>query len=148
MLITRPPVEPPWKSKTEPRFRDEVLIPARRAGLIVDYSAHPMNLRVSEFFVETKPGGKPVTRCARYSPDFAVFELDGTVTLLDTKGSLRVKRSHGAGITEAVKLRMRVAASIWAQVFRLAATAPRPKRDGGGWEVLWLTEPGGFMEGR
>lgn len=62
----------------------------------------------------------------RLTLDFAVMAADGTLELHDTKGSPRIW-------TDDAKVKMRVAASLFPFVIKVAF--PIPKRDGGGWRV-------------
>ena len=58
--------------------------------------------------------------------DFAVMAADGTLELHDVKGSPHV-------FTDDAKVKMKVAASLYPFVFKVAF--PLPRKDGGGWRI-------------
>lgn len=59
--------------------------------------------------------------------DFAVLPASGVLEMIDVKGSM-------AMIEEDAKAKMKIAAAKFPFVFKYAT--PRPKRDGGGWEII------------
>jgi hypothetical protein len=63
----------------------------------------------------------------RLTPDFLVMACDGRIYSVDVKGSKHV-------YTDDAKAKMKMAASIYPWPFFVAI--PKPKRDGGGWEVI------------
>jgi hypothetical protein len=59
----------------------------------------------------------------RYTPDFAVMLADGTLEMWEVKGFWR----------DDARVKIKVAAEQFVYIFR--AFTPKPKRDGGGWDV-------------
>ncbi|MCE7797871.1 hypothetical protein LWE61_15065 [Sphingobium sufflavum] len=99
------------KNQTEQRYEDEVLRPRQLAGEIVWYRFEGIKLRLADnTFLEV---------------DFPVMLADGTMELHDVKGSAAI-------IEEDAKVKMKVAASLYPFVFRIAI--PKGRR-GGGWTV-------------
>lgn len=86
-----------------------VLENQKRLELIVDFKFEPITLRLA--------------RGAKYTPDFAVWNYDGSLDFFETKGFWR----------EAGRLRIKLAAEIYKQHNFIAVQKNR-KKDGGGWE--------------
>lgn len=61
-----------------------------------------------------------------YSPDFAVMGADGVLEMHEVKGSLNY-------IQEDAKVKIKVAAEMYP--FQFILVAPKPKKEGGGWDV-------------
>lgn len=96
-------------NKTEQAFADE--LEARKLdGELVWWAFEPFKLRLA--------------RLTTYSPDFAVMDTDGTITLYEVKGHWE----------DDARVKIKVAAErFW--MFRFVAMKPRAKKHGGGWEA-------------
>lgn len=58
--------------------------------------------------------------------DFAVMRADGVLEMIDVKGAEAI-------ISDDSRVKMRVAASLYPFVFKIAI--PKKKKDGGGWDI-------------
>lgn len=97
-------------NRTEARYAAEVLEPAMQAKLVLWYAFEGVKLRLAPNTFLTV--------------DFAVLPSTGVLEMIDVKGA-------AAMIEEDARVKLKVAASGFPFVFRIAL--PRPKRDGGGW---------------
>lgn len=88
--VARDPQDSPRMNKTERRYRDEVLMPALRAGTIRKFRFEALNLRLGE---------KTFHR-----PDFYVVLADGAIEIHEVKGGY---------VRDDAKMKFKVAAADW-----------------------------------
>jgi hypothetical protein len=81
----------------------------KQAGEIIDFMAHPMNLRLA--------------RNTYYQPDFMVIAADFAVEIHEVKGF----------VYEKGQMKLKVAAEMFP--FRFFQARKRAKKDGGGWDI-------------
>lgn len=96
---------------TEKRY-DDYLDQLQRAGEIVWRKFEGIKLRLADNCFLTV--------------DFAVMRADGALEMHDVKGAEAI-------ISDDARVKMRVAASLYPFVFKIAI--PRKKKDGGGWDI-------------
>lgn len=104
-------LKPGQMNKTEAAY-DEHLDGLKHHGEILWYAFEAITLKLAHD--------------CRLTVDFVVLAADGTLEMHDCKGSPHI-------FTDDAKVKMRVAASKFPFVFKVAF--PIPKRDGGGWRV-------------
>ncbi len=83
-------------NKTEAAYAGHLDL-LKQAGNIFDWKFEAISFRIAH------PGDEKGTRGAMYTPDFLVFEIDDTISFVDTKPS-------GFIATDASTVRMKVAA--------------------------------------
>ena len=104
-------LKPGEMNKTEARYQNDILEPAKRDGLILWYRFEGLKFRLGDkCFLE---------------PDFSVLRHDGLFELHDVKGSRGIYQDDA-------KVKMKVAAETFPFVFKVAFP---PKRKGDSWEV-------------
>lgn len=116
-------------NKTERRYRDEVLEPMKASGEIQDYQAPcPIKLRVGPSWSSS------------FLPDAVILHPDGTLTFVDVKAGMRVKRKDGSVghrplSQDDARAKLHAAAVIhpW---FGFLVAYPIPRKDGGGWREV------------
>lgn len=104
-------LKPGQMNKTEKRY-DEHLDALLHHGVIAWYKFEGITLKLAPD--------------CRLTVDFAVMTADGLIEMHDVKGSPHV-------FTDDAKVKMKVAASAFPFVFKVAF--PLPAKDGGGWRV-------------
>lgn len=102
-------LKPGLMNKTEAAY-DEHLDARRHHGEIAWYRFEGIKLKLA--------------KDCHLTIDFAVMAADGTLEMIDVKGSPHV-------FTDDAKAKMKVAAALYPFVFKVAY--PLPKKDGGGW---------------
>lgn len=116
-------------NKTERRYRDEVLEPMKASGEIQDYRMPcPIKLRVGP------------TWSSSFLPDAVLLDRDGTLTFVDVKAGMRVKRKDGSIghrplSQDDARAKLHAAAVIhpW---FGFLVAYPISKECGGGWREV------------
>lgn len=106
-------------NKTEQAFAQH-LEAMKRAGEVLWYEFEAIKLRLADNTFLTV--------------DFAVLSASGYLEMIDVKGGRAV-------FADDAKAKMKVAAAKFPLVFKVAY--PRPKRDGGGWEIEEISRPAG-----
>lgn len=113
-------------NQTERRYRDEVLEPARRSGIIVDYRMPcPVKLRIG-----------PNWKCTLTLDALAVY-MEGPLELVDVKATMRTRTKSGAIshrplYQDDARPKIYGAASLFPW-WRFVVAHPIPLKDGGGW---------------
>lgn len=99
-------------NKTEKAFAEH-LEALKRQGLILDYWFESIKLKVAR------------NRC-EYLPDFLALRSDGRLVIFEVKGAKAI-------FTDDAKVKCKVCADKYP--FPLYVVFPRPKKQGGGWEI-------------
>ena len=99
-------------NKTETEYQVH-LEAEKQAGKIVQYWFESMKFKVAD-------------GSCWYTPDFIVMRPDGLIELHEVKGSSRIFQDDA-------KVKCKSVATQYP--FKLIVAYPRPKKDGGGWEV-------------
>jgi hypothetical protein len=68
-----------------------------------------------------------------YTPDFAVLYRDGSLWLIDTKGTTKKDGAYKPFVEEDAKIKAKLAAEIFPIAFALAYRLP--KKEGGNWVI-------------
>lgn len=111
-------------TRTEERFRDEVLEARLAAGEILRHEFEPVTFRLTQ-----GRNGKPGVS---FTPDFLVIRADGLLELWDVKHD--GFNFHGKGAPgDKSRDKLKLCAEMWPELLWFRA-ARRRKRDGGGWE--------------
>jgi hypothetical protein len=85
----------------------------KQAGHVAEFWFEAVKLKVAE-------------GSCYYQPDFMVLRPDGMIELHEVKGSPRVFQDDA-------KVKVKSVATLYP--FKMLVVYPRPKRDGGGWDV-------------
>jgi hypothetical protein len=104
-------LEPGRRNKTEAAF-ERFLEGERQVGNVLWYAFEAVKLRLADDCFLTL--------------DFMVLRADSLVELVDVKGSRGMFQDDA-------RVKIKVAAALYP--FRFVAAYPRPKKDGGGWEI-------------
>lgn len=109
----------------ETAYVNERLTPMFASGLILGWSFEPITLKLADQ--------------VRYTPDFLLQMPDGTVELHETKAC----RKGGAYLMEDdAWVKLKIADSIFAWMYRFARAGRLAKSDGGGWRIDYLRPQG------
>lgn len=106
------------RNSTEIAYEAEVLIPAQIRGEIRSWMFEPIKLRLADR--------------TYYSPDYLVVLTNGRMAFHEVKGR---PGSGPGGWMDDARVKVKVAAERYGELFGFVGASRLPKKDGGGWKI-------------